>query len=221
MAKTIALISETISANCVSQLDRTSWHKTEIDWFNKFCLSFDKSNHPLYKTDKRRNNWKLRGTKEEVNQWILDQKQPTVQFDGASKNNLGKAGAGGVIRDQYGKVLITYEWGLGKISNNKAEAYSLLLGTTILKKMSIQSPIILGDSAILIAAMTTGGEFKKKTLSNIKHRIMDNISNLGDATFKHVMKANNSEVDCYANRATNRPTGQVRENDITYEKPIP
>ena len=107
------------------------------------------------------------------------------------------------------------------MSNNKDEAYSLLLGTTILKKMSIQSPIILGDSAILIAAMATRGEFKKTALSNLKLRIMDNISNLGDATFKHVMRENNSEADYYANRETSRPTGQVRENENTYDKPIP
>lgn len=107
------------------------------------------------------------------------------------------------------------------MSNNMAEAYNLLLGTSILKQMGVQNPIILGDSAIVIVAMATGGEFKKAALSNIKLRIMDNIGHTGDTTFKHVLRDNNTEADSFANRATNRPIGQVRENDTTYDKPIP
>jgi len=36
------------------------------------------------------------------------------------------------ILDLDGKENVTYEWGLGQISNNKAEAYSLLMGTRII-----------------------------------------------------------------------------------------
>lgn len=107
------------------------------------------------------------------------------------------------------------------MSNNKAEAYSLLLGTSILKRLNIQSPIIMGDSAILIAAMATGGEFKQIALNNLKTQITDNISNIRGATFKHVLRANNTEADCQANSATSRSIGQVRENENIYDKPIP
>lgn len=107
------------------------------------------------------------------------------------------------------------------MSNNMSEAYNLFLGTTILKQMRIQNPIILGDSAIVIVAMALGGEFKKAALNNLKLRIMDNIKHLGDITFKHVLRENNSESDSFTTRASNRPTGQARENDSTYDKPIP
>lgn len=200
----MALVSDIISANSVSQPDRSSWQKDEDDWFNKFCLSYDKNKHPPFKVDKRRNNWKLRGSKEDINKWILAQKRITLQFDGASKNNSGKAGAGGIIKDQHGKTLTTYEWRLGQMSNNMAEAYSLLLGTSIMKQMQAQNPIILGDSAIVIAALATGGEFKKTALSNIEQRIMNNISLMGDITFKQVLRDNNIEADSFANKETNR-----------------
>lgn len=92
--------------------------------------------------------------------------------------------------------MVTYEWGLGNMTNNKAEAYNILLGTSILKRLNIQNPIIMGDSTILIAAMATGGEFKQIALNNLKTRIMDNISDMRGATFKHVLRANNTEADC-------------------------
>ena len=102
-----------------------------------------------------------------------------------------------------------------------AEAYNLLLGTSIMKQMQIQNPIIMGDSAIVIAALAIRGEFKKYALSNIKLRIMDNLIHLGDITFKHVLRNNNMEADSFANRAVNRTIGQVRENDHIYVKSIP
>jgi len=50
-------------------------------------------------------------------------------------------------------VIVSYEWGLGETINNKAEAYSLLLGLRIFKKRAIQDLIIMGDSTIIIEAM--------------------------------------------------------------------
>lgn len=87
--------------------------------------------------------------------------------------------------------------------------------------MQVQNPIILGDSEIVIDALATGGEFKKKAFSNIKLRIMNNISHMGDTSFKHVLRDNNCEADSLANRAVNRLIGQFRENDNTYDNPIP
>ena len=58
-------------------------------------------------------------TEEEIESWRL-QKRYCMHFDGPSKKNPGKAGAGGIIFDPSGKKIVTYEWGLGQISNNKA-----------------------------------------------------------------------------------------------------
>jgi len=54
-------------------------------------------------------------------------------FDCASKNNPGRAGAGGILLNPGGNNTITYEWGFGETSNNKVEAYGLLMGTNIKK----------------------------------------------------------------------------------------
>jgi len=142
-------------------------------------------------------------------------------FDGASKNNPGKAGAGGIIKDSQGKTIVSYEWGLGEMSNNLAEAYNLCLGTSILNRLNLRNSIIVGDSAIIIATMVSGTQFKKEVLNNIKTRILDNIQELGDMLFKHVLRDNNNEADHLASMATSRQIGQVKENELTYGKPIP
>jgi len=48
LAKTIALISEIVSANLVAPPDRSNWHKEEEEWLNKFHIKLNKicSDHP-------------------------------------------------------------------------------------------------------------------------------------------------------------------------------
>eukprot|EP00253_Pinus_taeda_P017923 PITA_17923 len=193
IAKTIANISEAVSANSITTPDQSSWAQEEKDW----------------------------GTKEEINQWILAQNRPTLFFDGASKNNPGAAGAGGIIKNHNGTSICRYEWGLGKASNNAAEAYSLLLGTTILSRRGLRNAIILGDSTIIISSMTTGKEFIKEGLNNTRTRIIDNLINMGEIAFMHVLRENNAEADFLANEAVKRKQGQVREDDRIYERAIP
>eukprot|EP00253_Pinus_taeda_P024119 PITA_24119 len=221
LAKTIAIISESISTNLIALPDQSSWQHAETQWYNNFSLSYTNIQHPQTKAHKKKSHWKLRGIKEEVNQWISDQKRPTLHFDGASKNNPGKAGARGIIKNHRGETIVSYEWGLGKASNNVVEAYNLLLGTSILNRLEIKNPIIMGDSAIIIAALVSGADFNKATLSNIKLRIQHNIRNLGEIAFKHVLRENNAAADSFASKAISRPSGQIRENDHIYDKAIP
>lgn len=145
----------------------------------------------------------------------------TLYFDGASKNNPGTAGAGGVIRDHRGKMMTTYEWSLGNLSNNKAEAYSLFLGLSIARKMGIRDLLVLGDSAILIAAMNSGNNFKQCALNRIRERITEQVRDMRKVSYKHVLRTHNTAADELANKAIRRPAGQVRENEKIYEQDIP
>lgn len=54
-------------------------------------------------------------------------------FDGASKNNPWRAGAGRIIIAPKGEEHVSFEWDLEEESNNRAEAYDLLLGVSILR----------------------------------------------------------------------------------------
>jgi len=219
IAKTLALISETIETNGIIQTDSEQTDARVKEWMNKF--NYEARTQKKSNIGKGNQDWKLRGTKEEVKNWIQKQRRPTLHFDGASKNNPGQAGAGGIIKDSQGKIIVKYEWGLGPMTNNKAEAYSLLLGTSIARKLGLQNLLILGDSAIIIASMSSGKEFMQTALNRIKGRIMENIRSISEVTFKHVLRGNNTEADEQANNATGRQTGQVKENDQVYEKVIP
>lgn len=174
IAKTIANISEVVSANFIVLPDQESWTQEERDWYSNFKVNHALNPPTQNKANQKQAKWKLRGTKDEVRQWINKQDLPLLFFDGASKNNPGAAGAGGVIKDQEGKHICSYEWGLGKTSNNAAEAYSLLLGTTILSNLGLKNPIIIGDSAIIISAMVNDKDFNREGLNNIRKRITEN-----------------------------------------------
>lgn len=67
-----------------------------------------------------------------VNTWIPP---PTgflkINFDGASRGNLGLAGIGGVLRDNRGEIQHIYSQSLGEGSNNEMEFAVLQQGLRI------------------------------------------------------------------------------------------
>lgn len=221
IAKTMASISETISVNYIAIPDQANWTQEEKDWYSKFKISHCHNPPPKSKVYKKQTPWKLRGTTEEIHQWISAQNRPTLFFDGASKQNPGAAGAGGVIKDHHGTLICRYEWGLGEATNNSAEAYSLLMGTNMLLEKGLRNAIIIGDSSIIISSMITGNKFTKEGLNNTRFRILDNLRDLGESTFRHVLREHNAEADLLANRAVNLNQGQVRIDDCVYDRAIP
>jgi len=203
-------------------MDQNILQQEERDWYNKALIenkleAFNEKNNDIAKNKE----WKLWLNDEEMAEWIREQRKHILFFDGASKNNPGRVGAGGLILDPNGKRISTYEWGLGEMSNNKAESYSFLLGTKILKKKGVKDPIITGDSAIIIVAMETGKEFKSSTINKISHRIKINTKNMGKIAYKHVLRIQDKDVDTLVNKAMKRQVGTVKENNKTYEENIP
>lgn len=146
-------------------------------------------------------NWKNRINEEEFINWKENKKRYNLSFDGTSKNNPGKAGAGGIITNLGGKVIVSYEWGLGETTNNKAEAYNLLLGSRIIKKRAIQVPIIMGDSTIIIEVMARNKNPTNSAMNRIYKWIRANLVNAGNITFRHILREHNKIADNYANKA--------------------
>ena len=91
-----------------------------------------------------------------------------------------------------------------KNSNNRAEAYTLLMGTMILKKRKIQNPIIMGDSAIIIEAMLSLRTPPNGAMGRIVNTIRKNTIDLGSVTFKHILWENNNNADHQANQEVAR-----------------
>lgn len=107
------------------------------------------------------NDLKIRLNERDLLIWLNSLKRPCLFFDGASKSNPGNASVGGYIIDQVNLNSISFEWGLGIDTNNKAEAYGFLLGSQILNNKNYMNLVIIGESSILIKQMVKNLKLKK------------------------------------------------------------
>jgi len=73
-----------------------------------------------------------------------------LNFDGAFKGNLGKAGYGGVFRDHKVIPLLTFIGSIGWITNNSAELEGLWQGLLLAQLNGFFQLLIEGDSQIFI-----------------------------------------------------------------------
>lgn len=73
-----------------------------------------------------------------------------LNFDGASKGNLGKAGFGGIFRDHKGAPLLTFIGSNGWDTNNSVELEGLWQGLLLAQTHGFFPLMIEGDSQILI-----------------------------------------------------------------------
>jgi ribonuclease HI len=75
-----------------------------------------------------------------------------MNFDGASKGNLGLVGFGGVFKNHLGQILRIYS--VGKEStNNEVELGTMNQGLSISIREGIQKLIVEGDSLVVIHSL--------------------------------------------------------------------
>ena len=77
----------------------------------------------------------------------------TLNTDGCSKENPGKSGRGGVLRDSNGQLIVTFSAFLGEQSSLKAEVLALLIGLRLCGERGIVSTFVQVDFAILVAIL--------------------------------------------------------------------
>jgi len=59
------------------------------------------------------------------------------------------------------------------MTNNRAEAYNLLLGTRLLNRNVFKKPIIIGDFAIIIVTLDANRDFRSIAINKIYQRIRE------------------------------------------------
>ena len=79
------------------------------------------------------------GNADAFKQLWMSSSSTTIFFDGASKGNLGISGARGVVFSLDRLIESSFSWGLGIMSNNHAESYSLLKVCQIAKEKGYKS----------------------------------------------------------------------------------
>ena len=121
-------------------------------------------------------------------------------FDGCSKGNPGKCGAGAVIYKDDQEVWSDSKF-VGINTNNYAEYSGLLLGLEKAIDMGITELDVYGDSMLVIRQMK--GEYKVNS-PNIKP-IYDKTKEVSrkfqKISFKHVYRVKNARADELSNEA--------------------
>ena len=125
----------------------------------------------------------------------------SLYFDGCSKGNPGKAGAGFVIYENDIEIYSESKF-LGTQTNNFAEYSGLLLGLKKAKEMDITELNVYGDSMLVIKQMN--GEYKVKAAGLLTlYNLAKQYSNKMNVTFQHVYRDKNARADELANDAIN------------------
>jgi ribonuclease HI len=77
-----------------------------------------------------------------------------MNFDGASKGNLGPTGFGFVLRDEKGTILHISVGSLGYDLNNAADLWALIKGLTLSHHHGYHQIVVEGDSQIILNMLT-------------------------------------------------------------------
>jgi len=126
-------------------------------------------------------------------------------------NDLGVAGAGGILVDPGGQVEHRFAWGLGSRTNNEAEWLALLQGLQLIWTKKLQKVLVFGDSRHVIYKMINGyptGDIKCRRLYKKAQLLLSQ-----QVEFYHILRQINKEADAMANVGASLPQGQYSQDD--------
>ncbi|GAU31012.1 hypothetical protein TSUD_392970 [Trifolium subterraneum] len=146
-----------------------------------------------------------------ANSSVLVQKTCIVEFDGASKGNPGKAGAGAVLRSKDGNLIYKVREGVGIATNNVAEYRAMILGMRYALKKGFTSICIQGDSKLVCMQIDGSWKVKNENLSTLYKVAKELKDKFVSFKISHVLRNFNAEADAQANLAIHLADGQVQE----------
>jgi ribonuclease HI len=125
----------------------------------------------------------------------------SLYFDGCSKGNPGKSGAGAVIYKNGVEIWSAYRYLGNNKTNNEAEYSGLVIGLEEAVNKNIQNLLVYGDSQLVINQVN--GIYKVKNMNLL--RFYNNIIKLKQCfvniAFNHVYRSNNKRADELSNMA--------------------
>lgn len=223
--KAMSLALETISVKNQRNINIIDISVEERNFIG-YLLDKNNSNQNGNTTSNRHNNvnhkWKIRLKEEEFSIWFKNYNSYYLFFFyGSSKSNLGIAGAGGVIFNANGERIVSYEWGLGPISNNRAEALALYHGLIQLSKLGIDTALIFGDLAVVISLMAQNRKSPNVLLQQTISRCQILGQSMTDLRFNHILCTLNKDADFHTNKVCTRPLGSLLCNVMETQHYLP
>ncbi|KAI9125227.1 hypothetical protein K1719_003843 [Acacia pycnantha] len=134
-----------------------------------------------------------------------------VEFDGASKGNPGKAGAGAILRSSDGSLICRLREGVGVATCNAAEYRALILGMKYALQKGFTGIHIQGDSKLVCMQIDGLWKIRNENMSKL-HKVAKELKDkFLSFQVTHVLRNLNSEADAQANLAIDLADGQVQE----------
>ena len=134
---------------------------------------------------------------------IVPKLEYRLNFDGCSKGNPGKAGAGAVLYNNDTEIWSGTFFVGEKSTNNEAEYAGLILGLIQASQMSIKSLHVQGDSMLVINHMKGIYKCKSPNLIEYYKEAQNLIKQFNYVEFEHVFRENNKRADELSNIAIN------------------
>jgi len=127
----------------------------------------------------------------------------TLYFDGASKGNPGRAGAGAVIYDPAGKEIWSRAAFVGsRETNNVAEYHGLIMGLEQALNLGLKGIKVYGDSKLVVEQVAGRWKVNAENLRPLCERARGLAVNIGGGiTFEHVYREKNTRADALSNEA--------------------
>ena len=124
----------------------------------------------------------------------------TLFFDGCSKGNPGRAGAGAVLYDVNGAEVFAESVFVGHVAtNNEAEYAGLILGLTEALKRGITELHVRGDSQLVIRQMQGKYKVNSPNLVPLHQSATTMASKFAKIDFEHVYRDKNQRADALSN----------------------
>lgn len=134
----------------------------------------------------------------------------TIHADGGARGNPGPAGAGAVVRDEFGKTVATVSDFLGHQTNNFAEyeavirAFKKLAELVPTAEHKVTDVEVKMDSELIVKQMNGIYKVKHPVLKEKKAELAQVAGAFRTVSFAHVRREANGDADALANEAMDR-----------------
>ena len=130
---------------------------------------------------------------------IHPENEYTMYFDGCSKGNPGKSGAGACIFSSGKEVWRSSIFVGEKETNNVAEYSGLILGLKQARDMNIRNLIVYGDSLLIIKQMNKQYKISSENLVPLFKEAQELKKEFDTILFVHIYRTQNKRSDELSN----------------------
>ena len=119
-------------------------------------------------------------------------------FDGASRGNPGKAGAGALLINEEGKVVWEASRFLGDKTNNEAEYTALIMLLKAAKNHGVSSLRVFGDSKLVVSQISRQWKINLPHLRLLAREAWDLAEGM-DISYNWIPREENKRADMLSN----------------------